>query len=26
VRITYLDEQGKSVRWIFPLMMTVLTP
>lgn len=26
VRVTYVDEQGKSVRWIFPLMMTVLTP
>ena len=26
VRITYLDEQGKSVRWIFPLMMVVLAP
>ena len=26
VRITYLDDQGKSVRWIFPLMMTVLAP
>ena len=26
VRITYLDEQGKSVRWIFPLMMMVLAP
>lgn len=26
VRITYVDEQGKPVRWIFPLMMTVLAP
>ena len=26
VRITYLDEEGKSVRWIFPVMMMVLTP
>lgn len=26
VRITYLDEQGKSVRWIFPIMMMVLAP
>lgn len=26
LRITYLDEQGKPVRWIFPVMMTVLAP
>jgi len=26
VRIAYLDEQGKAVRWIFPVMMTVLKP
>jgi|SRR5262245_12144491 len=25
VRISYLDESGKEVRWIFPLMMRVLT-
>jgi len=26
VRLTYLDDQGKPVRWIFPVMMTVLAP
>ncbi|HEY3150172.1 MAG TPA: type II secretion system protein GspJ [Candidatus Binatia bacterium] len=26
VRFTYQDERGKEVRWIFPIMMTVLTP
>jgi prepilin-type N-terminal cleavage/methylation domain-containing protein len=26
VRFTYQDERGKEVRWIFPVMMTVLTP
>ncbi len=26
VRIAYRDEQGKAVRWIFPVMMTVLAP
>jgi prepilin-type N-terminal cleavage/methylation domain-containing protein len=26
IRFTYQDERGKEVRWIFPVMMTVLTP
>jgi len=26
VRFTYQDERGKEVRWVFPIMMTVLAP
>jgi prepilin-type N-terminal cleavage/methylation domain-containing protein len=26
VRITYLDDHDRAVRWIFPVMMTVLAP
>jgi len=26
VRFTYLDDRGKEVRWIFPVMMSVLAP
>jgi prepilin-type N-terminal cleavage/methylation domain-containing protein len=26
VRLTYRDEKGKEVRWIFPVMMVVLAP
>lgn len=26
VRLTYLDESGREERWVFPVMMMVLTP
>ena len=26
VRLTFVDEGGKEVRWIFPVMMVVLAP
>jgi len=26
VRFTFIDPNGKAVRWIFPVMMVVLAP